>query len=494
MINKEKILRQFRRGYAPLESQEKISSVFKNTFKPLIKIQNLEFFLELCETNETLLRAWGYLGIYHILEEKTLEDIKYKSGFSLSRLYDAIRKLLNDRDEISYFGGSTKVQVSLREHHFRRISCLDKSFTFEPIFEGFNSVKETDTVIVELLENVLTKVADLKIEPVLLYHANNLSKSDFISKVRILHGLENLGINKVLTDKNIISNIFKTYLNDIEEDKTEFEEKDESKKREIKTKKKYLRDNIFRLAAILDLDLESETLAFVEGLTYPYRSLHLIAEKYQTNEKFRGILLKKLQETVNPNFITEILKSILVVKRNIENWKDLVMEYINKYELIDGDLIIEIEKVNLLSESMLTHFLIKGDKWHLEFLKEFLINNPKKLEVWLEFRAQFIKILNFFRKEDVREEGVQNFKEKKEFALRLIIDLERRDMIDLCLENFKNLEDDMLKKLCLFAIINFGNDEVWINLRKLMNRDKNIDDYVKRFWRNLERREWKFYY
>ena len=143
---------------------------------------------------------------------------------------------------------------------------------------------------------------------------------------------------------------------------------------------------------------------------------------------------------------------------------------------------------------MLTHFLIKGDKWHLEFLKEFLINNPKKLEVWLEFRAQFIKILNFFRKEDVREEGVQNFKEKKEFALRLIIDLERRDMIDLCLENFKNLEDDMLKKLCLFAIINFGNDEVWINLRKLMNRDNNIDDYVKRFWRNLERREWKFYY
>ena len=67
-------------------------------------------------------------------------------------------------------------------------------------------------------------------------------------------------------------------------------------------------------------------------------------------------------------------------------------------------------------------------------------------------------------------------------------------MIDLCLENFKNLEDDMLKKLCLFAIINFGNDEVWINLRKLMNRDNNIDDYVKRFWRNLERREWKFYY
>ena len=68
------------------------------------------------------------------------------------------------------------------------------------------------------------------------------------------------------------------------------------------------------------------------------------------------------------------------------------------------------------------------------------------------------------------------------------------DMIKYCLENFNCLDSDELKKVALFAMINLGSDEIWIPLRKLMEEDPEKKEYITKFWKFLERREWKFHY
>ncbi|MFX1477293.1 MAG: hypothetical protein ACFFCI_04100 [Promethearchaeota archaeon] len=85
-------------------------------------------------------------------------------------------------------------------------------------------------------------------------------------------------------------------------------------------------------------------------------------------------------------------------------------------------------------------------------------------------------------------------KEKKELVLKVIIDLERGDMIKCCLDNVKNLKDEKLREIALFSIIKLGNEEVMFELKDLMKNDKDLTEFFKKFWRYLERREFKFNY
>ncbi len=83
MSYKEKIIKQLRKGYSPIETgpKEEINRIFKNAFKPRVDKNDLDFFFELSETNETKLKAWGFLGIYYILDDKTITDDKKKLRF-----------------------------------------------------------------------------------------------------------------------------------------------------------------------------------------------------------------------------------------------------------------------------------------------------------------------------------------------------------------------------------------------------------------------------
>ncbi|MFX0072345.1 MAG: hypothetical protein ACFFAO_14760 [Candidatus Hermodarchaeota archaeon] len=492
MSYKEKKIQQLRKGYNPIEvgPNEKMNSIFKNTFKPLVEKKDLEFFFELSETNEPLLRAWGFLGIYHILKERTIEDNEKKSRF-----HEIVQKLLNDNSEISYSGGSTEIQISLRDHHISRISELKASLVFDPVMDYVQSSESKNTeIIIELLDKVLSKIPDSRVESLIIKHATKVINKDFGLKLHIINAFENLGQNMTLTDKAEISEIFKTYLKNIEDDKTEFEEDNETKKIEIKNRKKKLQETIFRIAAVLDLDLEAETMQFLDALTYPYEDLYQIAKKYKNNEKFKSILLRKLNEINNPNFIKDILRAILILKENISNWKDIAIDNLNKYQIIDGDLIVEMEQADLYNEDMLIDFLNEGAPWQLEFLREFLVTNPDKLNTWLNFHNEFIKVLTSFKSTEESWSKYPNLKNKKELVLKLLIDLELRDMIEYCFENYKNLDDKLLRELCLFAIIKLGKEEILVKLKKYIETDKESAEFFKKFWRSLQNREWQFYY
>jgi hypothetical protein len=143
---------------------------------------------------------------------------------------------------------------------------------------------------------------------------------------------------------------------------------------------------------------------------------------------------------------------------------------------------------------MLLNLLNEGEKWQLEFIREFLKNNPKKLEDWSRVQDKFVEILSFFKGDGENWDEYPGIKEKKELVLKLVIDLERADLAKYCLDNFKNLENTQLRKIALFFIIKFGNDEVMLELKQFLKDDKESSNFFKKFWRNMENREWKFFY
>ncbi|MFX1586716.1 MAG: hypothetical protein ACFFC1_01070 [Promethearchaeota archaeon] len=483
-MSKEKVITKLREGYSPIElsPKDKLTSIYKQAFKPLIDKKNLDIFFEVYDTNEVILRAWGFLGIYHILKEKNIGD----EGKRL-KVQKIVLEVLGDKREINYYGGTTEVRTSLREHHVRRICELDTSLIFEPVFEYCNSFEgEVDEVLVDLLESVLSKVSNPAIEPLLLNHAKKISKGEFNMKIHIVNAFENLGLVNELKQIDAITDLFKSFLNEIEHYKTISDEN--------LNKKKQLHKNILRVAAIIDLDLEQETLEFVDSLKYPYNSLNQIAKKYKANKEFKSILLRKLKESDNPRFITDILKAILVLKENIENWKDLVVEQVKKYQLTDGALISEMQEANLINEDMLLSFLSKGESWYLDFIREYLIYNPEVLDGWQGLRDEFIRVLKLFNLPEESLNSNKIIKAKKELILKLIIDLKREDLVIYCLENFKNLNDDQLKKLALFPILKFGGERLLLKLKELMKNDDETAKFVRRFWGRLERNDWRFFY
>ncbi|MFX1275512.1 MAG: hypothetical protein ACFFBP_06555 [Promethearchaeota archaeon] len=485
MSYKEKILIQLRKGYTidAISPKDELNSVYDKVFKPIINRKDLSFLIELFDTNEPIFRAWSFLGISQILQEKSLEPDNLKSS-----IQKIIKDLLNDNREISYFGGSCEIQTSLRDHHIRRISDLDHSIVFEPAFEYCNSFEGvTDSVVGELLENVISHSNDPSVEPLLLKRTKNIPDHDFSIRINIVNAYENLGNKQVLKDKEGIIEIFKNFLKNIKDDKLESTERDEAKRALIANQKKKLQENIFKVAAVIDLNLEKETLDFFNSLKYPFPGLKFIAIKYKTNKKFKEILLQKLKTTNNPNLIRELLVSILMLRNEIKNWKELILDNLERYSLVDSNLIDEMQNAGLLSEKMMINYFSEGNEWNLNFIREFLNNNPNKFDEWLDFKKEFIKILDSFNNDE-------KLSFKKEFALKVLLDLERKDLIDSCLINFKNLKNENLKKLCLFAIINHGNEQHWINLKKFLNENDEERVFFKKFWRHIKTREWKYYY
>ncbi|MFX0018187.1 MAG: hypothetical protein ACFFAK_05945 [Promethearchaeota archaeon] len=484
MAYKEKIINKLRKGYSPIElsPKDELTSIYKQAFKPLIDKKSLDIFFELYDTNEVILRAWGFLGLYHILKENIIRDEE-----KILKVQKIILEVLGDKREINYYGGMTEVRTSLREHHVRRICELDTSLIFEPVFEYCKSFEgEVDEVIVDLLENVLSKVSNPALESLFLNHAKNISKGEFSMKIHIVNAFENLGQIIELKEIDVITELFKFFLNEIKQSKNNDQEN--------LNKKKQLHKDILRVAAIIDLDLEQETLEFVDSLKYPYNSLNQIAKKYKTNKEFKSILLRKLKESDNPRFITDILKAILVLKENIENWKDLVIEQVKKYQLTDGALITEMQESNLINVDMILSFLSKGENWYLDFIREYLIYHPEVLDEWQGLRDEFIRVLELFDFPEQSSDNYQIIKDKKELILKLIIDLKREDLVKYCLENFKNLDDEKLKKLALFPILKFGEESLLVKLKELMKNNEETAKFVRRFWSRLERNDWRFFY
>ncbi|MFX0074853.1 MAG: hypothetical protein ACFE96_05390, partial [Candidatus Hermodarchaeota archaeon] len=283
----QKIITKLRKGYTPVElsSKANLTSTFKNLFKPLVKRKDFNLLFELFDTNEVILRAWSFLGLYLVLEETSVYEEE-----RIEKIQKIVMEVLNDSREISYYGDSAELRTSLREHHVRRICELNKKLSYKPVLEYCLSFdKVTDNVISDLIENVVSKSDDPKVELLILRLANNISVRDFHIKNQMVKSFENLSQEGGVKSLNDITKLFKSYLIQIKEEKIT----DEEFLKNVKS----LQENIFRVGAILGLTLEEETLEFVSSLRYPYSSLFLIAKRYNTNDKLVSIILRKLEES-----------------------------------------------------------------------------------------------------------------------------------------------------------------------------------------------------
>ncbi|MHA1233907.1 MAG: hypothetical protein ACTSQL_02345 [Promethearchaeota archaeon] len=434
----QRIIDKLRKGYAPVEQSPKanLTSAYKNIFKPLVNRKDFNLLFELFDTNEVVLRAWSFLGLHHVLEETSVYEEE-----RITQIQKIILGVLNDNREIGYFGDKGELRTSLREHHVRRICELNKKLSFKPAFEYCLSFdKVTDSVVSDLIENVVSKTAAPNGESLILRLANNTSIRDFHSKNQMVKSFENLSQEGDVTKLNEITSLFKSYLAHIIECKIG--------KQEFLKNVKSLQENIFRVGAILGLSLEEETLEFVNSLRYPYGSLYLIAKRYYDNDQLVSIILKKLEESNNPNFISEILKAILVLKDKIENWEKIIIENVRNFQIVDGRLINDMQESDLIDQELIVNLLNEGDNWSLEFIREVINDNPEMLELWQDVKNEFIKIL----------------------------------------------ESKNLKKLAVFSILKLGEESLMLELKELMKKDADLSKLVLNLIDSLNRNEWKFFY
>ena len=476
---KQKIINTFRRGYTPSESSPKadLTNTYKSLFKSLVNKKDYNFLFELFETNEVILRAWSFLGLYYILEETSV----YQDD-RIQKIQQVILEVLKDEREITYYGGSVELRTSLREHHVRRICELNTNLNLQPALEYCSSFeKVTDSVVSDLIENVVSKTAEDNIESLILRIAGNTSTRDFHLKNQMVKSFENLYGKKEVKKLTEITTLFKTYITQIKENKI----KDQDFLKSVK----FLQESIFRVGALLGLALEEETLEFITSLQYPYNSLDIIAKRYKNNEKFVSIILVKLEETNNPNFIAEVLKAILVLKEKIDNWKGIIIDNIKKFHIVDSFLIENMQESNLINPELILNLFNEGKQWSLEFIREFFNENPNLLEDWQKVKQEFVKIL-----ERPVEEKNEMLLDKKEMIIKLIIDLQEKELVTYCLKNFKMFNDNKLKKLAVFPVLKFGEDNILQEMKEEMKKDIDMAKFVLNFIDDLNRNDWKFFY
>jgi len=92
--------------------------------------------------------------------------------------------------------------------------------------------------------------------------------------------------------------------------------------------------------------------------------------------------------------------------------------------------------VNLLNE---------GDKWSLEFIRESLNDNPEMLEQWQDVKNEFIKILKLITTKTSDEKNA--LLKKKEMILKVTIDLQVKELVNICLENLQSFEDKKVSRI-----------------------------------------------
>jgi len=199
-----------------------------------------------------------------------------------------------------------------------------------------------------------------------------------------------------------------------------------------------------------------------------------------------------LEESKNPNFISEILKAILVLKDKIENWEKIIIENVRNFQIVDGSLINDMQESNLIDQKLIVNLLNEGDNWSLEFIREVINDNPEMLEQWQAVKNEFIKILKLVTVKNSDEK--QTLSKKKEMIIKVIIDLQVEELVNVCLENLQRLESKNLKKLAVFSILKLGEESLMLELKELMKKDADLSKLVLNLIDSLNRNEWKFFY
>ncbi|MBD3197153.1 MAG: hypothetical protein GF317_19010 [Candidatus Lokiarchaeota archaeon] len=486
MQNVEKIARELSKGYAPQSdgAKPRIKKVYDQTFLSLVKRKDLRPFFKLYEYEDPIMKAWAFQGIYRILEGKKTLSEKNKDQFE-----QIVKDILSQTKKFSYYIGDIEDNVSLREHHANRICWLDSSLTFEPVLNYVQSHQDKwDKVIGELLLEILSQKSDPRVIDLLLTYMEDIDPSNIQDKKTIIQAFNNVGTIKDTKKLQSAEGLFKQDFKKLQHSLKTISNKG------VKRNTILLMEDILTTGIKLNMDLKTETLDFLEKLDWTFPNLDQIAIDFKDNERFRTILLKKLEKTENKRLVKDILNAISLIQEDIPHSKEIIINTIQRHQFNETDLIINLMESDTLNESIILTLLEDGKPWEQEFIREVLNLYPDKINEWNKIRNAITEILNTFPEDLDKKEQKSHLIEQKKFALQVTIDQKNLDLLKKCLSNFLNLNDEELRKMALFAIMTSQNDDLLVDLRKEMDKDDSIKKYVTKFWKQLERRDWKFYY
>ncbi len=468
MNDKEKIIKELKGIYSSdLIGPNAVKSPGYEALEKLLAYDDIKIFFDLWEKNDPVLRAWAWEGINTLIMDKKAEDIKDLE--ILTKIQQIVLGILKDNSIIETLLGCKLSHQKVNEVFVGRICYHDHSIILNPLME-FVKTEETNIIVGSVFEYSFYKIPDPEVEELLFKHAMNAKASDFETKKHLIEAINRMNYESYqFKKKDELKIIFKKYLKEINEDKTEAQETIQRDKSFIHDYKIDIQARIIELAAALDLGFEKETFDFIKSLEH--RGSHIlpiIAEKFSKNEEFLQLILEKLNQTKDSSLVSDIFRAL--VKLGHTEWKKLIKDYILKHKLIDSTLLRDLEEKDMIDEEIITICLIDGHLGQKWYVSQYLEKHPEKIDEWPKLRAEFIKILNTpkWYSEDF---------EKKKAVLNSIEKMKRTDMINEVMKNLRIAENKNIKVYAAKAIGEIGGKEQLEELKELLEIEKDIAEY-----------------
>ncbi|MHA1298548.1 MAG: hypothetical protein ACTSO9_03795 [Candidatus Helarchaeota archaeon] len=219
---KSETLEKFKEFYHIDHSEAEPPPIYES-FKEILDSKNVDFFIQLFDSNDVNSRSWGFLGVFQLIAHKKPNQVK--KILPIEEVQRLILEILKDNREISGVKGFDLDKMKINRLNVDKIITMDKEITVKPVFQYCMDKKtKTDSVVGNLLEYIVSKMPDPHTEPLLLQHAYNTDTNDFETKNHIVKAFSNfLEVSGQFEEKKKVNSILKGYLKDIKKDKTEFE-------------------------------------------------------------------------------------------------------------------------------------------------------------------------------------------------------------------------------------------------------------------------------
>ncbi|MBN2151192.1 MAG: hypothetical protein JW839_07105 [Candidatus Lokiarchaeota archaeon] len=439
---------------------------YHEDFLPLTKeLDNIGFFFDLFDMGSARLRAWGFLGIFHLLRDRTAEDPDVRRLMPLARLHKAVIQLLQDERKVSEAAGCFIVEEPLRIHHVDRLCILDASFTLDPIWEYCTSPgTKADEVVGTLLEEAVSLAPKPGVEGVIMDHARKVRLPDFKTKNALANAIGNLSKRAGVQGRAEVSSMFKRWLKDVENDKTEQETvKGETeyvaqqRRSTIAIQKKRLQTTIISVAAALGLGFEPETIHWLKTTKgWGSHALGEIATAYRHSELFTGALIDILSDVTDPSFAAALLDTL--AESRMPGWyDDLLKGYIRKNRVVGVQFLRRLAISDLVDEEIATNCLQFGGSDQYRFIVDFFAERPETMEKWHRFRKEFLELLALTRESGAFKHG--RFYDAKKAVLTIARILKSEAVSAFCLKNVSDLSHGILRALAVKAILAIGKKE-----------------------------------
>ncbi|MHA1797816.1 MAG: hypothetical protein ACTSVY_05140 [Candidatus Helarchaeota archaeon] len=445
-----------------------------DAFEKLLDLNDLEIFIDLWNSTNPILKAWAFLGISRLLQEKKAVEVDSKH---LTRIQNIIKELLIDDREIQTLLGCRLTHRKLNDIHLLTLNLLDGSIINAPILEYCKSEKsEINRIIGFLLENTISKITSNETEKLLLKIAKRTKVDDFETKDHVIEAIKKYYRRaQKIENKSELDFIFRLYLKENKEGKTEFQMESERDRMILSNYKQNIQANIIYLAMQLDLDFKKEIIEFIKNLVHQGSwVLPEIIEKFSNDEIISSVILEKLSNTTDSAVGSNLISGMM--KTNFPNWREHAKKYIKRNKRINLPTLREMRKQEFIDEEIMTTCLVDGHADQHMFIPEFFGLHPKIFDQWKKFQAEFRKILKIEEPRDLSARF--HFYNKKKTVLTLVKILKRNEFIQEIMENLKNLKNANLRVIAAEAIGEIGTKDQLNELKELLERDYGLKDFT----------------